>query len=70
MEAIRTAVTEGGQTTYTKAELSELLHLFMDIGEGIHRAGGEINRVEDTIQRLATAYGAIRADVFAITSSI
>lgn len=69
MEATSPAA-KGGRTTYTKAELSELLHLFMDIGEGIHRAGGEIDRVEDTIQRLATAYGAIRADVFAITSSI
>lgn len=58
------------RAAYTKAELSELLHLFMDIGEGIHRSGGEIDRVEDTIQRLAMAYGAIRADVFAITSSI
>ena len=56
--------------TYTKSELSELLHLFLDIGEGIHRAGGEIYRVEDTIQRLGAAYGAVRADVFAITSAL
>ena len=62
--------SQAAQAAYTKSELSELLHLFMDIGEGIHRAGGEIYRVEDTIQRLATAYGAIRADVFAITSSL
>lgn len=56
--------------TRTKAELSELLHLFLDIGESIHRAGGEISRVEDTISRLGTAYGAIRTDVFAITSQL
>lgn len=70
MEATKSKAQEGGQPSYTKSELSELLHLFLDIGEGIHRAGGEIYRVEDTIQRLATAYGAIRADVFAITSSL
>ena len=54
----------------TKQELSELLHLFLDIGEAIHSAGGEISRVEDTINRLGAAYGAIRTDVFAITSSL
>ena len=54
----------------TKQELSELLHLFLDIGEAIHGAGGEIFRVEDTITRLGAAYGAIRTDVFAITSSL
>ncbi len=56
--------------TRTKAELSELLHLFLDIGEAIHRAGGEIFRVEDTIARLGTAYGAVRTDVFAIPSGM
>ena len=56
--------------TRTKAELSELLHLFLDIGEAIHRAGGEIDRVEDTISRLGAAYGARRTDVFAITSQL
>ena len=56
--------------TYTKAELSELLHLFLDIGEQISAAGGEIYRVEDTLSRLGAAYGAIRTDVFAITSSL
>ena len=66
----KTITATAPRAAYTKSELSELLHLFMDIGEGIHRAGGEIDRVEDTIQRLAIAYGAIRADVFAITSSI
>ena len=56
--------------TYTKAELSELLHLFLDIGEEINAAGGEIYRVEDTLSRLGAAYGAERTDVFAITSSL
>ena len=53
-----------------KSELSELLHLFLDIAEAIHRAGGEIFRVEDTVARLGAAYGAVRTDVFVITSQI
>lgn len=53
-----------------KHELSELVHLFLDIGEAICLAGGEIFRVEDTISRLGLAYGATRCDVFAITSHI
>ncbi len=55
---------------YTKSELSEILHIILDIGEQISAAGGEIFRVEDTIARLGAAYGAIRTDVFAITSSL
>ncbi len=55
---------------YTKSELSELLHIILDIGEQISAAGGEIFRVEDTITRLGMAYGATRTDVFAITSSL
>ena len=56
--------------TYTKSELAELLHLFLDIGEEINAAGGEVFRVEDTIARLGEAYGATRVDVFAITSAL
>ncbi len=55
---------------YTKSELSELLHIILDIGEQISAAGGEIFRVEDTVTRLGAAYGALRTDVFAITSSL
>ena len=61
---------KGETVTYTKSELSELLHLFLDIGEELNAAGGEVFRVEDTVTRLGRAYGAIRVDVFAITSSL
>lgn len=61
---------EQGYLTRDKRELSELLHLFLDIGEAIHKAGGEIFRVEDTLSRLGAAYGAERTDVFAITSNL
>jgi len=42
----------------------------LDLGAEILKCGGEIGRVEDTIERICKAYGASRVDVFAITSLI
>ncbi len=42
----------------------------LNIGKEILKCGGEIGRVEDTIERICKAYGASRVDVFAITSLI
>lgn len=47
-----------------------LLCLALDVGEGILRNGGEINRVEDTIERICKAYGAEHVEVFTIISVI
>lgn len=47
-----------------------IVTLALDLGEQIQRYGGEIYRVEDTIQRICTSYGFVRADVFSITSYI
>ena len=47
-----------------------LLCLALDIGEAILESGGEVHRVEDTIQRVCRAYGAAHVEVFAITSLI
>lgn len=49
---------------------SLLLSLILDIGENLLISGAEVNRVEDTIKRIAHAYGFIKTDVFTITSSI
>ncbi len=48
----------------------ELLSCILDIGEQMLVSGAEINRVEDSISRICTAYEAKRVDVFTITSSI
>ena len=45
-----------------------LLHDLMDMGELLLSSGAEISRVEDTLTRIGTAYGAVRMNVFAITS--
>lgn len=42
----------------------------LDIGESILRWGGEPHRIEDTVERVCMAYGAQRADVFALPSVI
>ncbi len=47
-----------------------LLARLMDIGEKMLVAGAEVNRVEDTLSRMAKAYDVSRVDVFTITSSI
>ncbi|MGN1349896.1 MAG: threonine/serine exporter family protein [Anaerovoracaceae bacterium] len=50
---------------------SERILLFlMDAGELMLKSGGEIRRVEDTIQRMGMALGAARMNVFVITSSM
>lgn len=48
----------------------DLLTVAMDVGEAILHYGGDVHRVEDTMTRICTAYGASRSDVFVITSLI
>ncbi|MBR3838065.1 MAG: threonine/serine exporter family protein [Clostridia bacterium] len=51
-------------------ENKALLQGLLDFGEAMLCAGAEIGRVEDSLSRLCAAYGAEKADVFVITSSI
>lgn len=47
-----------------------LLCLALDVGEGMLKNGGEISRVEDTVERICRAYGAVHVEVFTIISVI
>ncbi len=47
-----------------------ILRLSLDVGEQMLRCGGEIRRVENTIERICRAYGAVYVEVFAIPSVI
>ena len=47
-----------------------LLRLALDVGEGMLKNGGEISRVEDTVERICRAYGAVHVEVFTIISVI
>ncbi len=49
--------------------MEELSEFLMDFGERLLLSGAEISRVEDSIGRLCTAYGA-HAEVFALTNAI
>ena len=51
-------------------KFEQILAGILDIGEIMLVSGAEVNRVEDTVQRMAQAYGCSRVDVFTITSSI
>ena len=51
-------------------DYSELMDILLDFGETMMFAGGEIGRIEDSLGRLGAAYGAVKTNVFVITSSI
>ena len=51
-------------------QFDHILANILDVGELMLTSGAEVNRVEDTVQRMAKAYGCDRVDVFTITSSI
>ncbi len=49
---------------------NDFLSRALTIGEQMLYAGAEVSRVEDTIHRICTAYGAERTDVLTITAGI
>ena len=53
-----------------KSDQSALVDCLLDMGQLLLKCGAEISRVEDTLSRMAGAYGCLRADVFVITSII
>ena len=53
-----------------ETEISHFLHILVRMGEALQNSGAEVFRVEDTLNRIAVAYGAEDVNVFVITSSI
>ena len=49
---------------------SKLLQGILDIAEEMLVAGAEVSRVEDSVERMCSAYGCDRVNVFVITSNI
>ncbi len=47
-----------------------VLTFALDMGKAMLENGGEVHRVEDTIQRICHAYGAVRTEVFSIVSLV
>ncbi len=50
--------------------MKEQLSIAMDIGEAMLLSGAEVHRVEDSINRIMASFGAVRTDVFIITTSM
>ncbi len=50
--------------------MNEYLSCAMNIGEQMLLCGAEVHRVEDSLQRMCSAFGAVRTDIFIITSSM
>ena len=48
--------------------MKSILNFALDIGEKMLKSGGEVNRVEDSVSRIAASLGASRTDIFIITS--
>ena len=42
----------------------DYLHIFLDMGEALLNSGAEIFRVEDTLNRMGYACGAVQMNVF------
>lgn len=53
-----------------QSDCVKVLSAVLDVGEMMLTSGAEVNRVENTIQRMMQAYGCSKVDVFTITSSI
>lgn len=53
-----------------REEAAAVLHSALSVGEQMLISGAEVCRVEDSIRRICLAYGAVRVDVFSITSFI
>lgn len=47
-----------------------LIHALLDMGEAMMSCGAEVHRIEDTLTRIADAYGIREINVFVITSDI
>ncbi len=57
-------------TKENKNTANDILCAALDIGEHLLRSGGEIHRVENTIERICTHFGAAHVEVFAIPTLI
>ena len=52
------------------ANANDILCAALDVGEHILKNGGEIHRVEDTVERICRSFGAVHVEVFTINSLI
>lgn len=63
-------ITENKTISSSQGKADTLLCLALDIGEEMLKSGGEIARIENTIERICRAYGACHTEVFTLPSVI
>ena len=51
-----------------QSEFVRIMTAVMDVGEMMLTSGAEVNRVEDTLNRILHAYGCVRVDVYSAAS--
>lgn len=57
-------------TGIIEEDMWKILDCILDVGEMLLISGAEVNRVENTMQHMATAYGCKRVEPFVITENI
>ena len=57
-------------TEAVRSDADAILCAALDVGEHLLKNGAEIRRVEDTIERICRAFGAVHAEVFVLTTLI
>ena len=58
------------KTIHYRNNLDEIMDCTMELGQLMIRCGAEAQRVEDTMTRILTAYGAVKTEIFAISSMV
>lgn len=59
-----------GGDPFLNTEKNRLISCMLDMGEEMLKSGAEISRVEDTLVRIGTSYGAKMVSVFGLSSNI
>lgn len=67
VEGSASADAEGGNKSL---DHSKFVKLTLDIADQMLACAGEVSRIEESVSRICAAYGAVRCDVFCITSVI
>ena len=67
---LATEPTDSSLQTANQTHTDRMLCLALDIGEHMLRNGGEIHRIEDTLERICLAYGAAHVEIFTIPSLV
>lgn len=67
---VRIIPQKGDDSMLSSEQYKDFVHILLDMGEKMLSCGAEINRIEYTISKMAKSYGAVRANVFVINSSI